>query len=82
MVIDMPSRQFFTNCRKCGRQILMTQCLRTGAWIACDPQIFRFNPGFGYDTYVTPEGDIIRGDRDRNGLFGYHKHDLRGCRNA
>ena len=66
--------QFFTECRRCKHQILMTYNPRTGRWIPCDPEIKRFRRSGGPETFVTPEGEVCYGERDRNGEFGYRKH--------
>ena len=68
------TEQFFTTCRFCGKQILMTKNLRTNKWVACEPEIRRFRPAGGPNTYITPEGEVTRGERDRDGIFGYKKH--------
>jgi len=73
----MGCRQFFTTCRHCGRQILMTQNLQNREWVPCDPQIFRYRLSTGGQLYVTPEGNTVRGLPDRDGLFGYRRH--KGC---
>ena len=74
----MACRQFFSNCEKCGKLILMTQNQQNKMWIPCDPELYRFTPSGGPETYVTPEGNIIRGKRDRFGQYGYRKH-KKGC---
>ena len=55
----------------------MTRNLQNGVWVPCNPEILRFRPCVGADTYVTPEGDVVRGARDHDGMFGYKKHG--GC---
>lgn len=71
----MACEQYFTKCNCCGKQILMTRNQQNRTWIPCDPQLFRFTPGGGPMTYVTGEGDVIRGERDRFGkYFGYRAH--------
>ena len=76
----MKCEQFFTTCPKCGKQILMTKCQRNNLWVPCDPELFRFTPAGGPETYVTPEGNTMRGYRDRNGQYGYRKHGRRVCK--
>lgn len=66
--------QFFTTCNRCGRQILMTQNLHNKLWISCDPELYRFRLSKGSEMYVTPEGEVVKGERDRDGMFGYRKH--------
>ena len=70
----METRQFFTNCRNCGRQILMTYDGKDRRWIPCDPEIRKYKASGGPETYVTPTGELKRGVRDYNGEFGYRKH--------
>ena len=67
-------RQFFTTCKKCGRKILMTRNHTNGYWIPCNPELYRCAPSGGPETYVTPEGRMVRGFRDRDGQFGYLGH--------
>ena len=47
----MPTKQFFTTCKRCGKQILMTQDLDSLKWIPCEPEIRRFKPSGGPETY-------------------------------
>ena len=68
------SEQFFTFCRKCGQQILMTRNQMNGKWIPCDPELRRFTPRPGGRKYVTPEGGTISGMHDKDGQFGYQHH--------
>ena len=69
-------KQFFTTCKFCGKQILMTMNLENGTWVACNPELLRYRlTENGYGRYVTPEGSVVRGERDRDGLFGYKKHE-------
>lgn len=70
------AEQFFTKCKFCGKQILMTKNLKNGTWIACDPEIRKYRPGGGPNTYVTAEGEIVRGSKAFGGVeaFGYRKH--------
>jgi len=75
----MACRQFFTTCTRCGKQILMTQNLQNRLWIPCDPVIYRFRLANGPDLFVTPEGNEVKGVRDRDGQFGYRAH-KRSCR--
>lgn len=70
----MPTKQFFTTCKRCGKQILMTQDLGSLKWIPCEPEIRRFKPSGGPETYVTPEGKLQRGERAYDGEVGYRKH--------
>ena len=66
--------QYFTTCRRCGRQILMTRA-DNGKTIPCEPEIIRFHPGGGPETFVTETGRFLRGERVWNGSeMGYRKH--------
>lgn len=73
-VVSKMIEQYYTFCRRCGRQILMTRCKDTGRWIPCDPEIHKYKPAGGPYTYVTAEGMFRRGVRDRNGEWGYQRH--------
>lgn len=66
--------QFITRCRRCGKQILMTRNIRTGAWVPCDPEVRRYIRADGPETYVTPEGVLLHGVRDNRGDIGYRRH--------
>ena len=70
------AEQFFTTCKFCGKQILMTRNLRNGIWIPCDPEIRKYTPGGGPNTYITAEGEIVRGGKWFGGqeAFGYKRH--------
>ena len=66
--------QFYSICRCCGKQILMTRCEDTGRWIPCDPYVVRFRSSGGPETFVDTKGILRRGVRDENGEIGYRKH--------
>ena len=68
--------QFYTRCRDCGKQILMTRCEKTGQWVPCNPDIMWFTPAGGPETYVNTDGKLCRGVRnyDHSGEIGYRKH--------
>lgn len=67
--------QYFTHCRRCGKQILMTYNMRKGQWIPCDPEIKRYRiTDSGSETFVTPEGETHRGERFFDGVYGYRRH--------
>jgi len=70
---------FYTLCRDCGRQILMVQDIKTGRWIPCNPEIHKYKPSGGPETYVSEEGKLQRGRRDNTGEWGYQKH-FRSCK--
>lgn len=68
------TNQFMTYCRRCGRHILMTRCEEDGRWVPCDPEIHRYRPAGGPETYVNVDGKYCRGVRDRDGEVGYRRH--------
>ena len=72
------AEQFFTTCKFCGKQILMTKNLKSGTWVPCDPEIRHFKSGGGPNTYVTPEGELVRGQKSFAGFgadsVGYRRH--------
>jgi len=70
------AEQFFTTCKFCGKQILMTRNLRNGIWIPCNPEIRHFQSGGGPNTYITPEGEVVHGQNATFGSdsFGYIRH--------
>ena len=75
----MACEQYFTECKRCGKRILMTKNQVNNSWIPCDPEILRFRPTIhGSSVYVTEEGIQVKGERDRDGTFGYKGH-RRGC---
>lgn len=55
--------------------ILMTQRADDGRWVPCDPEIRRFRPSGGPETYINENGKTCRGKRDRDGSeVGYRRH--------
>lgn len=66
-------------CKGCGKQILWTRMV-SGKKMPCDPVGIRFAPasrfgGEGKDTFVTPEGIVLKGNRDPEGeKLGYISH--------
>lgn len=67
--------QFFTTCKRCRRQILMTYCYETGKWVPCDPTLKHFDVSGGPVTYITINGDIKHGNVVPDGPeTGYRKH--------
>ena len=75
----MACEQFFTECKYCGKKILMTKNQQNKTWIPCDPLLYRFTMSGGPMTYVTGEGIVVRGHKDRNGkYYGYRAH-RRSC---
>lgn len=69
----MERKQYFTTCKHCGKQILMTRNIETGRFIVCNPEIRFYKPG-GDDIYITPDGQTVKGRSDNNGEIGYRKH--------
>lgn len=66
--------QSFGTCRGCGKQILWTKTA-AGRNMPCDPTVIWFTPEGGPETFVTPEGRVLRGRRDRRGeMMGYISH--------
>ena len=70
----MEHKQYFATCKRCGKKLLMTYNPVTLKWIPCDPELKRFSPGEGTETYVTPEGEVKHGGRAYDGEYGYRKH--------
>ena len=67
------TRQFYTTCKRCGRQILMTQS--NSGWVPCHPDVMRFRPAGGPCTYISEDGKVCRGERVfGGGEIGYEKH--------
>lgn len=61
-------------CRGCGKQIIWTQTVK-GKSMPCDPEIIDFEPGGGPETFVTPDGKVMRGKRAKSGgMVGYISH--------
>ena len=71
----MMNKQFFTNCRYCGKQILMTRSAVNGHYIPCDSEIVRFTQG-GKKQFITPDGEPVMGEYAADGEVGYQKHSL------
>ena len=72
----MERRQFFTECRYCGKQILMTRNVDTGRYTPCDSLVHRFFPDEdSNDFFINEDGKQIRGfSNDVMGHIGYKKH--------
>lgn len=67
-------KQYFTFCKRCGRQILITRCDRTGKWVACDPEIHQYMRSDGLLTYVNEYGELCHGKQEIGGEWGYRRH--------
>jgi len=66
--------QYFTFCKRCGKQILITRCENTGRWVACDPEIHQYRRSGGPMTYVNEHGELCHGVREHGGEWGYRRH--------
>lgn len=70
-----------STCRSCGASIVWIKTA-AGKCMPCDAALITFTRGGGPETFVTPEGKVERGKRDRNGtLTGYISH-FATCPNA
>ncbi|MBR6861214.1 MAG: hypothetical protein IKM73_07835 [Acidaminococcaceae bacterium] len=66
--------QSFGTCRGCEKRILWTRT-KGGKAMPCDPELIRFQPCGGNETFVTPDGAVVRGMRRRDGeKEGYISH--------
>ena len=64
----------FGTCRACGYRIRWIKT-KNGKSMPCNAQAVRFTPGGGPDTFVTKEGKVERGKRDKAGsAVGYISH--------
>ncbi len=72
---DYPAtNQYFGICKGCKKQILWTRT-RKGKSMPVNPELIRFTPAGGPETFVTPDGDIVRGKRDSSSMrYGYISH--------
>lgn len=70
----MGSKYGLDICRGCGepiRWIITTKLKR----MPCDPAAIHFTPGGGPETFVTKDGRVVRGKRDKTGsAVGYMSH--------
>ena len=71
--------QSYGFCKYCGEQIIWTR-MTSGKTMPCDPMAIKFKPG-GPEVFVTPEGRVLRGRKDKNGQLGYISH-FATCKNA
>ncbi len=65
--------QNYGTCRGCGAQILWTITTK-GKSMPCNPEVIFFTPGCGNETFVTPQGKVVRGKRSKDGQAGYISH--------
>ena len=59
----MMRKQFFRNCRYCGKQILMVRNTESGRYTPCDTEIRRYIP--------NPDGNILYVNEDGQGKWGF-----------
>lgn len=74
----MERKQYFTNCKYCGKMILMIRNTETGRFTPCDSDIKWMIPvPDGDETYIDQDGHSKRGSFS-NGTAepGYKKHSL------
>ena len=73
----MPN-QFFTFCKRCGKQILMTQDSVSHRWFPCNPQVVGFVAfECGPSTFVSAEdGSVKHGyeSGSHTAERGYYRH--------
>ena len=63
-----------STCRGCGRQIVFI-LMKNGKHMPCDPVGVKFMPMPGAkETYITPDGLVIRGAPTPDGTMGYVSH--------
>ena len=63
-----------TRCRACGRQVFLCQTTAETS-LLCEPQICRFSPTGGPQTFVAMDGRVTRGRIDSFGAVqGYLVH--------
>ena len=84
-VNEMDRKQFMTNCKYCGRLIVMTRNVDTGRFTPCDADIIRFIPNDNANNiFIDLDGKLVRGDYAEKGNIGYKRHLLscKGRKNA
>ena len=73
----MESKQFYTTCKYCGRQILMVMNTQNRRYIPCDSVISLYIPDpNGKEIYIDEFGQTRSGygSTDGKGEVGYQKH--------
>ena len=81
----MERKQFFTTCRYCGKQILMTRNVDNGKFTPCDPTVIWFFPDEDCkEGFVDEDGRFVFGyASDTMWHVGYRKHSMTcGKRNS
>lgn len=63
----------YGTCRGCGAQILWV-VTQKGKAMPCNPYVICFTPCGGPETFVTPDGKVVRGKRSTDGEIGYISH--------
>ena len=64
----------YSTCRACGARILWLKTTK-GKNIPCDPGVIRFHAAGGPETFVTVDGKVERGQRQKDGAaWGYISH--------
>lgn len=63
----------YGTCRGCGAQILWV-VTQKGKAMPCNLYVICFTPGGGPETFVTPDGKVVRGKRSKDGEIGYISH--------
>ena len=64
----------YSTCRACGQRMLWIITARNKK-MPCAPAPVRFDPAGGPETFVTPDGQVVRGRRKAHGdRFGYISH--------
>ena len=64
----------YSTCKGCGAEILWVKTA-AGKWMICNKPLIAFEPGGGPETFVTPSGKVVRGQRKTSGsASGYIAH--------
>lgn len=67
-------KQWNGTCRGCQKPILWVKTTK-GKNMPCDPEIIWFEPAGGPETFVVPDGIIVRGKKNPYGsVAGYISH--------
>ena len=66
--------QNYSTCKGCGANVLWLQTA-AGKWMICNRPLIPFEPGGGPETFVQPDGKVVRGKRkDCGSASGYIAH--------
>lgn len=65
-----------TTCRRCGKTIWMVLNERTRVWVACDKELWTFDPDPDSAVFfISESGKSVRGRKSPQGsMAGYLKH--------